>query len=335
MPQSLPAILERAVFSNRGLLLSAFALVTAIMAYFALQLRPDAGFEKSIPLKHPYMQAFTEHQVEFGGANRMLIALSVKEGDIFTPEFFQTLQAVTDEVFFIPGVDRARVRSIFTPNVRFVEIIEDGFAGGNVVPADFKPTREALEQVRRNVLKTNEVGRLVANDFTAAIVSAQLLEVDPSTGERLDYLRVASLLEERIRRPYQSESIDIHIIGFAKLIGDIADGALGVVAYFGIAFAITALLVYIYSKCSPAGERSVRFTILPLGCSLVAVVWQLGLLTVFGFGLDPMSILVPFLVFAIGVSHGVQMLNAVCTDRTRGADSLTAARNSFRRLLLP
>ncbi len=335
MPQSLPAILERAVFSNRGLLLSAFAVVTAIMGYFALQLRPDAGFEKSIPLRHPYMQAFTEHQVEFGGANRMLIALSVKEGDIFTPEFFQTLKAVTDEVFFIPGVDRARVRSIFTPNVRFVEIIEDGFAGGNVVPADFKPTREALEQVRRNVLKTNEVGRLVANDFTAAVVSAQLLEVDPSTGERLDYLRVASLLEERIRRPYQSESIDIHIIGFAKLIGDIADGAVGVVAYFGIAFAITALLVYIYSKCSPAGERSVRFTILPLGCSLVAVVWQLGLLTVFGFGLDPMSILVPFLVFAIGVSHGVQMLNAVCTDRTGGADSLTAAKNSFRRLLLP
>ena len=135
-----------------------------------------------------------------------------------------------------------------------------------------------------------------------------------STGERLDYLRVASLLEERIRQPYQSDAIEIHVIGFAKLIGDIADGALGVVAYFGIAFAITALLVYIYSKCSPAGERSVRFTILPLGCSLVAVVWQLGLLTVFGFGLDPMSILVPFLVFAIGVSHGVQMLNAVCTD---------------------
>ncbi len=328
MSQSLAATLERLVFANRHLILVSFAIVTAIMGYFALQLRPDAWFEKSIPLKHPYMQTFVEHQAEFGGANRILIALSVRDGDIFSADFFHTLKAVTDEVFFIPGVDRARVRSLFTPNVRFVEIVEDGFTGGNIVPADFEPTPKGLEQVRQNILKANEVGRLVANDFTAAIISAQLLELDPSTGERLDYLRVASLLEERIRRPYQSENIDIHIIGFARLIGDIANGAMEVIAFFGLAFAITAVLLYVYSK-------SLRLTGLLLVSSLTAVVWQLGLLTVLGFGLDPMSILVPFLIFAIAVSHGVQMVNAVRMQMLRGSDCPTAARRCFRRLLLP
>jgi predicted RND superfamily exporter protein len=65
------------------------------------------------------------------------------------------------------------------------------------------------------------------------------------------------------------------------------------------------------------------------------VIWQLGLLTVLGFGIDPMSILVPFLVFAIGVSHGVQMVSAHRAEVFDGADGLSAARASFRRLLIP
>jgi len=96
----------------------------------------------------------------------------------------------------------------------------------------------------------------------------------------------------------------VHIIGFAKMIGDVAEGAKDVLLFFAIAIAITAIMVFFFSK-------SIMLTFLPLFCSIVAVIWQLGLLTLLGFGLDPMSILVPFLVFAIGVSHGVQMINAV------------------------
>jgi len=320
--------LEHFVFDRRAAVLVVFALLTIFMGYSASKLRPDAGFEKSIPLGHPYMKTFMEHQAEFGGANRIIVALSVEEGDIFTPEFFQTLKDVTNAIYYIPGVDRSQVTSLVTPNVRFVEIVEDGFAGGNVVPANFVATPEMLEQVRRNVLKTNEVGRLVANDFTAAMVRAQLLETDPDTGERLDYLEVARELEERVRGEFETDEVKIHIIGFAKLIGDVADGAFGVVLFFGFTFLITGLLVFLYS-------RSFVLSALPLACSFVAVIWQLGLLTQLGFGLDPMSILVPFLVFAIGVSHGVQMINAARTRMHAGATPIEAARGSFRQLLVP
>ena len=110
--------------------------------------------------------------------------------------------------------------------------------------------------------------------------------------------------------------------------GDVAAGAARVMAFFGIAFLVTALFVYAYT-------RSLRFTVVPLACSLVAVVWQLGAVTGLGFGIDPMSILVPFLVFAIGVSHGVQMVSAVRAEVIGGASAPDAARASFRRLLLP
>ncbi len=317
-----------AVFAARPVVLVIFALVTVGMAVLASQLRIDAGFEKQLPIKHPYMQTFLQYQDQFGGANRVLIALRVTEGDIFTEDFFNTLKQVTDEVFFIDGVDRAGVRSIFTPNVRFIEIVEDGFAGGNVIPADFQPTRERLEEVRENILKSGQIGRLVSEDFTAAIVSAQLLERDPRTGERLDYLDVARQLEESIRDKYRTDAIDVHIIGFAKVVGDIADGATGVLLFFVVALGLTAILVYLYS-------RSWRLTILPLICSLVAVVWQLGLLVLFGFGIDPLSILVPFLVFAIGVSHGVQMINALKGHVCDGHECYEAARTCFRRLFIP
>jgi len=324
---SIISTLENLVFNRRRWVIWIFAVVTVFMAYSATKLGIDASFSKNLPLKHEYMQTFIKHGEEFGGANRILIALMAKEGDIFTPEFFETLESATDEVFFIPGVDRTRVSSLFTPNVRFTEVVEDGIAGGNVVPDDFQPTPEGLEQVRKNILKAGIVGRLVANDFSGALISAQLLEINPNTGERLDYIDVAHQLEEKLRGKYQNE-VDIHIIGFAKVIGDIADGATRVVLFFAVAFFITALLVYAYTQ-------SFKLTVIPLACSLVAVIWQLGLLTLLGFGIDPMSILVPFLVFAIGVSHGVQMVSATTAEVFFGADSLGAARASFRRLLIP
>jgi predicted RND superfamily exporter protein len=320
-------VLERLLFGRRPLVLALFAVVTLFMGYETAQLRIDAGFQKLLPLSHPFIQTFLHYGDEFGGANRLLIALRAKDGDIFTLDFFRRLKGLTDEVFFLPGVNRPTVQSLFTPNVRFIEIVEGGFAGGNVVPADFAGSGEQLALVRENVLKADIVGRLVANDFSAAMITAELLEIDPATGERLDYMDVAKRLE-KMRVDFVDDQYDVHIIGFAKMIGDIADGAASVVSFFGIAIGTTAVLVYLFTP-------SLRLTLLPLFCALIAVVWGLGLFTLFGFGLDPMTILVPFLVFAIGVSHGVQVVSAVAADVARGVEATEAARAAFRRLVVP
>ena len=333
---NITATLERWVFGHRRLVIALFVIVTLFMGFAASKIGIDAGFAKLLPLKHEYMQTYLKHRQQFGGANRLLIALMAKDGDIFTSEFFAALKTATDEVFFIPGVDRTQVTSILTPNTRFTEVVEDGIAGGNVVPADFQATPEGLEQVRKNILKAGIVGRLVANDFSGAIISAQLLDVNPNTGEPLDYIQVAEVLEERIRGRFQNgvdvvvepPAVDVHMIGFAKVIGDISAGAKRVMLFFAVAFLVTAIFVYVYSQ-------SIKLTIVPLVCSVIAVTWQLGLLTLLGYGIDPMGILVPFLIFAIGVSHGVQMVSAYGAEVFEGADSESAARAAFRRLLVP
>lgn len=340
-------LMEKLVFSNRVAILVIFALITAFMGYKAMSLRMEAGFAKLLPYKHPYMRTLIDYQAKFGGGNQIIVALMQKKGDIFTPEFFTTLHEASDEVFFLPGVDKSKVTSIFTPNVRFTEFVEDGFAGGNVIPAEFQPTPEWLEIARQNIIKSGELGRLVTFDFTGSLIRAELLDRDPITGKKLDYQQVSKDLEEKLRQRFENENVSVHILGFAKSIGDIAEGARSVIAFFGIAFVVTGVLLWLYSG-------SIQLTLMPLLCSSVAVIWQLGTLSLFGFGIDPMSILVPFLIFAIAVSHSVQMVSGwigevlygadeqdvhhpvvPVTARTQGVDGYSAARRTFRRLLIP
>ena len=320
--------LEVGIFRHRLAVLCFFVVASIFLLFQATQIKLDAAFTKNIPLNHSYMQTYLKHQKDFGGANNILISVCDTEGDIFNPEFFAALKGVHDKLFFIPGVDRIQVKSLFSPSTRFVEVVEDGFAGGPVIPADFRPTAAGLAVVKGNIEKAGIVGRIVADDYSCAMVKAALMEIDPQTGEKLDTLKFADLLEREVRQAFEKDNISVHVIGFAKMVGDVAEGAKGVVTFFGIAIAITAVMVYFFC-------HSISLTILPIVCSLIAVIWQMGMLSTLGFGLDPMSILVPFLVFAIGVSHGVQMINSVVKQVALGNSSKEAAQNSFRALLIP
>ncbi|ABE55012.1 conserved hypothetical protein [Shewanella denitrificans OS217] len=319
---------ETHLFRNRMWVIVSFILMTFFLGYQASQLKMDAAFSKNIPLNHEYMKVYQKHQKDFGGANSIMVAVEDTSGNIFNPVFFDALKNVHDQLFFIPGVERSQVKSLFSPSTRFTEVVEDGFAGGPVIPADYNNSQASLNLVRDNIEKAGIVGRLIANDYSAAMVSAQLMDFDPDTGKPLDTIAFANQLEQELRVKFETDTIKVHIIGFAKMAGDVAEGAKGVLVFFLIAIAITAVMVYLFSK-------SLMLTVLPLVCSIVAVIWQLGLLTVVGFGLDPMSILVPFLVFAIGVSHGVQMINAVRRRVLDGQTTKAASASAFRSLLVP
>lgn len=319
---------EVALFRHRMSVIIAFILATLFLMYQATQIKLDAAFTKNIPLAHPYMQTYLKHAKDFGGANNILISVCDSSGSIFNQPFFDTLKKVHDQVYYMNGVDRVLVKSLFSPSTRFVEVVEDGFAGGPVIPADFTPDSHGLAVVKENIDKAGIVGRMVADDYSCAMVTAQLQDVDPQTQQKLDTIKFAAQLETAVRAQYQTDSISIHVIGFAKMVGDVANGAKGVLVFFAVAIAITTIMVWIFSG-------SLKLTLLPIACSIIAVIWQIGLLSSIGFGIDPMSILVPFLIFAIGVSHGVQMINATGKAVAQGLDAKTAAQASFRRLLIP
>nr|WP_319528344.1 MMPL family transporter [Pseudomonas laurentiana] len=316
------------LLNNRRWWLGLFMLVTVALGYSATQVRLDPGFNKQIPVRHEYMLSFLDFSRVFTGANRLLVNVHWKgEGDIYNPEFLRVLQHVTDDVFFISGVSRPSVTSLFTPNVRYVEITEEGYVGDLVVPPQYAGTDEDLQKVRSNAARAGQVGRLLANDQRSAMVRADLQDTDPKTGQPVSYVEIAKRLEE-IRAKYNSPTIEINVVGFAKLVGDVVEGLNTVMLFFVVAFVITALLLWAYS-------RSLPLTVVALVVALLPVVWLLGLLPLLGLGIDPMSVLVPFLIFSIGVSHAVQMTNAWKQDVLAGSTSLQAARSAFCKIFIP
>src|SRR5690606_37896865 len=200
-----------------------------------------------------------------------------------------------------------------------------GFQGGPVMPDSYDGSPATVEQLRMNIARAGIVGSLVGNNFRSSMIFVPLLEKDPVSGQAVDYHAFSRVIEDKLRARYEGQegsTIKVRAIGFAKLIGDLLDGLLQVMAYFAAAAAIATAIIYAYTRC-------VRSTTLVVCCSLIAVVWQLGLVALFGYALDPFSILVPFLVFAIGVSHGAQKMNGIMQDVGRGTHQLVAARYTF------
>lgn len=319
-------IYERLIFNHRPVLLVLFLVATVFLGWKASQLKPDTSFLKMIPTGHPFIQNMIDNLDDIGAAGTVIqVAVESKKGDIFTKEYMETLKQISDEVFYLPGVDRRGLESVWTPNVRWTEVTEEGFEGGPVIPNGYDGSQEKLEELRENILRSGRVGSLVADNFESSIVQATLFDRDPETGEQLDYAEFSRLLEQNIRDKYQNDDINIRIVGVAKLIGDLSEGAKSIVLFFIITFVITAALLFMYSRCLIG-------TFAPLICSVIAVVWQLGLLVVFGYGISAYSMLVPFLVFAIGVSHGIQIVNAIAIEQAEGANAEHAARQAFRTL---
>ena len=321
------SIVERLFFNHRMIVLVVCLLVTLVLGFYATKLKLNADFEKMIPTGHPYIEQYLKHKGDMKGfGNAVRIAVEVKQGTIFNAAYLETLKELNDEVFLIPGVDRAFLKSLWTSNTRWLGVTEEGLDGGPVIPDNYDQSPQSIDQTRTNVERSGDAEQLVASDYKSSIIFVPLLDVNPETGKALDYKQFSEQLET-LRDKYRGQGVELHITGFAKVVGDLIDGIRLVLWFFFLTIVIAGAAVYWYTRC-------VRSTLLVVVTSLIAVTWQMGILPLLGFELDPYSILVPFLVFAIGISHGAQKMNGIMQDVGRGMHKLVAARFTFRRLFL-
>jgi predicted RND superfamily exporter protein len=319
--------LERLIFNHRWLVLGFCALLTAVLGGECLRLKLNASFDEMLPKKQEFIVNYLAHERDLKGfGNAIRIAVEVPSGTIFTKDYLEALRRLNDEVFLLPGVDRPAMKSLWTPATRWSAVTEEGLDGGPVIPEDYDGSEHSLSAVRANVDRSGEVGQLVAANLRSSVLFVPLLEHNNETGEPLDYGVLAQQLE-MLRAKYQSPQLTVHIVGFAKLVGDLIAGLHEILLFFVVAVLITGAILYFYTRC-------LRSTLLVVCCSFVAVIWQLGLIAALGIPLDPYSILVPFLIFAIGMSHGVQKMNGIMQDIGRGTHPWVAARYTFRRLFM-
>ncbi|KQW69901.1 RND family transporter [Methylibium sp. Root1272] len=320
------SLVEQLLFNNRLWVMLFCVAVTVMLTWQLGGLRMNASFDKMLPSKHPYVLNFLANRSELSGSgNQVRIAVRAATGTIFEASHLETLRKISDEVYLLPGVDRSRMKSLWTPTMRWLAVTEEGLEGGPVMPDDYDGSEASLVALKANLERSGEIGQTVASDFHSSVIVVPLLSVD-AQGKPLDYTVLSQQLED-IRTRYSSPAIELHITGFAKVVGDLIDSLRQILGFFVVALMLAAAMLYAYTRC-------VRSTLLVVSCSLVAVVWQLGLLPLLNYELNPYTILVPFLVFAIGMSHGAQKMNGIMQDIGRGASRLVAARFTFRRLFL-
>lgn len=321
------SVVERLIFNYRPIIISICALITLFLGFEMFHLRLNADFERTIPTKTPMMVNYLNHYQQLRSqGNALHIAVEADKGTIIDAGYLNNLRALNDDIFLTPGVDRDYMTSLWTPSTTWTDVTEDGLDGGPVIAEGYDGSPEALNTVFRNIQKTGRVGELVGTDFRSSMIYVPLLDHNNITGNALDYGLLARQLNA-LRAKYAADGITIHITGFAMVVGDMINGIQKIMAFFALSILITSCVLYWYTRC-------IRSTLLVVTCSLIAVTWQLGILPLLGYDLDPYSVLVPFLIFAIGMSHGAQKMNGVMQDIGRGTHRLIAARYTFRRLFI-
>ena len=321
------SFLEKLIFRNRPLLILFCFAVTVALGFSVHNLRLNASFESVIPTHHPFIVNYNKYSDNLSGSGNTLdIVVQANHGSILSNDYLMTLQHINDKVFLLPGVDRAFMQSLWTSNVRWYGITTVGLSSGPVMPMTYDGSQASIAQLAQNIERAGQIGTLVAPDFTSSDIKVPLLDIDSDTGKPLDYGDLARRLDA-IRAQFDTQGVTLHITGFAMIQGDLIKGLHEILSFFAVSVIIAMAMVYWYTRC-------VRSTALVVSCSLLAVLWQLGILPLFGYGLDPYSVLVPFLVFAIGMSHGAQKMNGVMQDIGRGSTRLVAARMTFRRLFV-
>ncbi len=318
--------LERSVFNHRGLVLAICLFLTLFLGWHALKLPVNASFDEMIPQSHPYIKNYFDNREALRGmGNTIRIVVESTKGDIFNNDYQVQLQKINDAVYLLPGVDRGYMRGLWTASLRWTEVTETGFAGGPVAPK-WEGNPDALNELRTNIGRAGIIGSYVANDMKSSMIVVPLVEKDPETGAPLDYAKFGAELASTLQG-LETPEVRIHVVGFAKLVHDLIDGLYQVMQYFAISALIATAFVFMYTRC-------IRSTLLLVFSALLGVVWLLGLLQLFGYVLNPYSILVPFLIFAVGLSHGAQKMNGIMQDVGRGTDKYVAARYTFRRLFM-
>ncbi|CAA7625553.1 Multidrug efflux transporter [Candidatus Terasakiella magnetica] len=312
------------LFKLRGPLLAVVALVTVAFATQIPALKIYTDFEGLLPQQHPFIKVHNTIRGLFGGANVLTLAVEVEQGTIFSNENLGLIERVTSAVDNLPGVNHNLVSSITHRTTRFISLTEEGSVRSEVYynPALGPMTDEQLAAMKGKTLVDPRVfGLIVSPDLKAALIKAQFVD------GQLDYLGIFKGLQD-IRAKESKPGIKIHTTGQPALIGWVYSylpQSLQVFAYTAVI--VLVLLVGYF--------RRFHGVALPLVGIFISTIWGLGYIVILGYHLDPLMLVIPFLIAARSMSHGIQIVERWYQELARLGDGKQAAQQTLREMFHP
>src|SRR6266446_2274053 len=269
--------------------------VTAMFAYWALQLHLVTSFGDLLPQDHPYVKIHNRYSGTFGGANNINIMVEVKNGTIFTKETLNKIWKVTEGLDKVYGVNHNQIDSIAHRTVRYLKVAAGGTMRAQPVMLEQVKTNEEAANIRRIVHNAENIyGLLVSLDDKAALIRANFIE------GRLDYKRIFTEVNENIVGPFTDKETVVHVAGEPRLYGWVYNYAGDVFFILVITYCIEWVLRWMYF-------HDWRGALRPTITGLIAAFWGLGFIHLIGLALDPLMLVMPFLITSRAVSHAIQM----------------------------
>ncbi len=316
--------IDRIIFAHPWLTLG---VIFAVTMFFALQLptvRMASDFADLLPQEHQYIQLHNQIRDTFGGANNVIIALEVEEGSIFTNQTLQRIHQITQSVDSLTGINHNLVTSVTHRNVRKIWMTVEGTVKSDphYDPQKLDYTPQELKRMEADVISNPRVyGLLVSPNLKAALIRGTLNE-----GE-LDYEKIFLELQA-IRKQESIPGIKIHATGQPVLIGWVTSYVGEIVQIFLYTVLIMLVLLIVYF-------RRAYGILLPILGIVLTTIWGLGILSLLNYNLDPLMMVVPFLISARAMSHGIQMVECYYHELELTNDKQRAARNTFENLFRP
>ena len=299
-------------------------LCLLISLFFAYQLK-NLSFNTNLadfyPLKHPYLKIQNQLNVIFGGLNQVSLAIEVKDSSILNPITLEKVWQITQELYLTEGINAGRVVSLSARKVKHVEANAEGFITQWLMH-DPPKTQEEIDILKNRIVRNPLVyGPIVSVDFKSTLIQADF-------ESRVSPREIFKTLQE-IKKKYEDANHVIYISGHPVLQGWLDFYLPRMSKLFIITLLAMALVLY-------NAFKSKRGVLLPLLSAFMATLWGLGLTALFGFKLTPATILAPFLVFALGVSHSIQFIKLYYEYMSRQKrDSKAASIKITRDLFIP
>src|SRR5262249_2720033 len=181
---------------------------------------------------------------------------------------------------------------------------------------------EEAKQIEQQVLSSGYIlGNLVSLDERAALIRAGFAE------RRLDARRLFTAVNETIL-PLADERVAVFVAGQPRQDGWVFALEWQVLLPFAGAVVLPWILLYRYF-------RDWRGALRPTISGGLAAIWGFGLMQLSGFALNPLTLVIPFLITARAVSHSAQMHDRYYEELAAGATKDVAVQRSFSRLVAP
>jgi hypothetical protein len=299
-------------------------LLISLSIFFLFALRDieiGTNLGDFIPQKHPYILVQNKLSEVFGGLNQVSIALETEQGDILNKEVLSKIIRITNELYLMDGINAGRITSLSARKIKYIEADSEGFRVDRVlreIPQDLAQMQGLKKRIINN---PNVYIRMVSRDFKSTLIQA---DFESGVSSRYIFRKLQEIAQRE-----EDTNTTIHLAGRPILEGWIdfyLPRMLGVLLFIVIVMGVILYLTF----------RSKRGVILPLLDSSLATLWAMGIITLLKIRLDPSTMLVPFLILALGVSHSVHAMKRYYEEmKHKSCSSGAAVVNSVSSLFVP